>query len=238
MIWIIDDHIATDRKDSRLTFEKLKVSGTLSDRAYKALKESILYLELKPGAVLIEEELSEKLGISRTPIREALKRLSYEGLISFHSGRRTHVTDLSLEVFLNVAAVRESLELLAVRLASIHRTDQDIKLMTSLADKQRALLDAPDLDTRQFLFVDRKYHMAIVTSSHNDFLVKYITEINEAFHRYLYYTEFNHRAMNVVSEHKEIINPITARDSNKAEILMMNHLSDVKESIILALSKM
>lgn len=218
-------------------FQKLRPSGTLSERAYKTLKESILYLDLKPGAVLIEEELSEMLGISRTPIREALRRLSYEGLIRFTSGRRMHVTELSIDYFLNVAAIREPLELLAVRLASLHRTDSDIERMKNHVAEQFQHISQDMLNSRKFLDVDRQYHISLVESSKNPLLLKYIQEVNEAFHRYLHYTEFAERAVNVVNEHERVVQAIIARDSNEAERIMRSHLADVKESILIALSK-
>lgn len=219
-----------------MSIEPIKGKGTLSDQAYRIIKDGILSLKLEPGSLLLEEDLSKMLGISRTPIRTALQKLSHEDLVLL-GNKGTYVTELSHEAFFDIYAIRESLELLSIREAAQHRTEEDIKEMELLLEEQDQLMYQPTLAARTFLSVDRKLHQRIAKSGNNNLLIKYLHQINESFNRYLYYTEFEYRATNVVSEHKELVEAIKKRDSYTAQNIMQKHLMGVKESIILALLK-
>lgn len=218
-----------------MALQKLKTEGTLSDKAYLSLKENILSLDLKPGEVLLEDRLSEMLGISRTPIREALKKLTYEGLITTSNGKGTYVTELTTDQFKNIYAIRDSLEVLSVRLACTYRSKEDIKALRKMVDEQIEIIRKPKLDDRYYLEVDRKIHMKIVKSSRNDILEKYLIQINESYKRYLYFTNFEKRAEGVTEEHSRIIDAIEKSEPDTAEAIMRAHLKGVNESIHLAL---
>ena len=218
-----------------MALEKLKTQGTLSDKAYKSLKDNILSLELKPGEVLLEDRLSEMLGISRTPIREALKKLAYEGLVSYSVGKGNCVTELNMEYFLNIYTIRDSLETLAVRLATKNRTEADIKNLRKLIADQTNIANQTVLDDRHYLEVDRRFHIKIASSSKNDMLVRYLNQINESYNRYLFFTRFDRRAIKVIGEHTEIIDAIEEGNAKEAIEVMIGHLNGVRESIETAL---
>ncbi|WP_422486756.1 GntR family transcriptional regulator [Gudongella sp. DL1XJH-153] len=220
-----------------MALEKLKTKGTLSDKAYEALKENILSLDLKPGEVLLEDSLSDMLGISRTPIREALKKLSYEGLVSYLNGRGTYVTELNTEYFLNIYDIRLSLETLSIRLACKNKTDDDILQLRNLIKKQNEIVNKDVLDNRYYLEIDTKIHMTIARISRNDVLIKYLNEIYESYKRYLYFTNFESRALTVTDEHTKIINSIESGKVEDAVQSMERHLEGVKDSIYSALIK-
>lgn len=218
-----------------MVLKKLKTEGTLSDKAYRSIKENILSLRLEPGEVLLEDQLSEVLGISRTPIREALKKLKYEGLVTFTSGKGTYVTELSTDQFLNICPIRESLELLSIKFSCKNRTIEDIRKFRILLEEQESLMNYSKLDERYYLEIDRRLHMSIAESTNNDILVKYLKQINESYNRYLFFTKFEYRATMVIDEHVKIVDAIEEKDIIKAEKLIKNHLSGVKESIYSAL---
>lgn len=218
-----------------MALQKLKTEGTLSDKAYLSLKENILSLDLKPGEVLLEDRLSEMLGISRTPIREALKKLTYDGLITTSNGKGTYVTELTTDQFKNIYAIRDSLEVLSVRLACTYRSKEDIKALRKMVDEQIEIIRKPKLDDRYYLEVDRRIHMKIAKSSKNDILEKYLIQINESYKRYLYFTNFEKRAEGVTDEHSRIVDAIANADPDTAEDVMRAHLKGVNESIHLAL---
>ena len=180
-----------------MSIEPIKGKGTLSDQAYKTLKEAILSLKLEPGSLLYEDDLSKMLGISRTPIRTALQKLSHEDLVLL-GNKGTYVTELSPEVFFEIYDIREALELLSIREAALHRNEEDIKEMYCLLEEQDQLLSQPKLAGKAFLTLDRKLHLCIAKSTGNDLLIKYLLQINESFNRYLYFTEFEYRATNVL----------------------------------------
>ena len=218
-----------------MALQKLKTEGTLSDKAYLSLKDNILSLDLKPGEVLLEDRLSEMLGISRTPIREALKKLTYEGLITTSNGKGTYVTELTTDQFKNIYVIRDSLEALSVRLACIHRSAEDMKSLRKMVAEQIEIIRKPKLDDRYYLEVDRKIHMRIAKCSRNDMLEKYLVQINESYKRYLYFTNFEKRAEGVTDEHSRIVDAIANNDPEAAESIMLTHLKGVNESIHLAL---
>lgn len=220
---------------NNMVLKRIKEEGTLSERAYKSIKQSILSLDLKPGEMVLEDNLSNMLGISRTPIREALKKLIYEGLVTITPGKGTHVTELTVEDFLNICPIRNTLELLSVRMSAENRTEKNIEILYDLLEEQKILMKQSTLNQRRYLEIDRKFHMTIVSSTKNDILVKYLLQINEYYNRYLFFTRFESRAENVVIEHSEIIDAIKSRDKEKAERLMEYHLNGVSESILSAL---
>lgn len=110
-----------------------------SDRAYQALREDIIEWRLRPGSMLAEVEQSERLGVSRTPLREALSRLTAEGLTTAAGGRGVVVTDISLESIDDLFELRETLEVRAAALAA-ERGEPEV-----FAELHRQLLLAPEL---------------------------------------------------------------------------------------------
>ncbi len=220
-----------------VALQKLKTKGTLSDKAYLSLKENILSLDLKPGEVLLEDSLSDMLGISRTPIREALKKLSYEGLVSYLNGRGTYVTELNTEYFLNIYDIRLSLEKLSIRLACKNQTAEDITQLRKLIQKQNEIINKDVLDDRYYLEIDTKIHMTIARISRNDVLIKYLNQIYESYKRYLFFTNFENRALTVTDEHSKIIDFIETGKVDEAVQSMETHLEGVKNSIYSALVK-
>ena len=218
-----------------MTLQKLKTEGTLSEKAYLSLKENILSLDLKPGEILLEDRISEMLGISRTPIREALKKLTYDGLIITSYGKGTYVTELTTEQFKNIYVLRDSLEVLSVRHACVNKNDEDLKALRRLVAEQVEITIKPKLDVRSYLEIDRKIHIKIAKSTKNDMLIKYIEQINESYKRYLYFTNFEKRATWVIDEHSSIIDAIQNSEADIAEKIMRSHLKGVNDSIYLAL---
>lgn len=214
----------------------IKSKGTLTDKAYSVLKEAIVSIELKPGEVILEDRLSEELGISRTPLRAALQRLSYEGLVGMQ-GKKTFVTELSVDYFLDLYAIRESLEILSAKQAALNRKDSELLELAELLEKQRELALMEHLDEKKYLAVDREFHILMARLSHNELLEKYLREVNQSYNRYLHFTSFDARAMTVVSEHEEMYEAIRSRDSIRAQNLMNHHLVGVKESILISLMK-
>lgn len=220
-----------------MVLAQIKSRGTLAGKAYNILKDAIISLDLKPGEILLEDDLSERLGISRTPLRAALQRLSFEGLIGVTPGKGTYVTELSTEYFLDLFAIRESLEILSVKLASINRTENDIKILKDLIAEQLIIAQEIPLDSRKYLELDRNVHMLLAGISKNNLLEKMLLQVNESYNRYLHFTNFEGRAVTVVQEHLLLAEAIEARNSIEAQRLIKDHINDVKESILLSLMK-
>lgn len=217
--------------------EKKKKKLSLSEKAYNKLKKDIVFLNLRPGEILIEEEISKKLGISRTPIRAALQKLSFEGFVEITNTNRTTVSRLSVRKFENLSYVREALEVLAAKLSSLNRSASDLKTLNSLVKQQQEIISKETLDEKAWLNSDRKFHITIVKSTSNGELEKYLNQINESYNRYLHFTKFEERAEKVTKEHELLYNAIKSKDVDSSIEIMKEHLSGVKESIMSNLIK-
>ena len=147
--------------------------ASFADRAYFAIRDLIVTLELPPGAVVKEPDLTARLGIGRTPVREALRRLAQERLIEVYPRRGMFVTTVDVRDLARLCEVRLALEPEAARLAAERATQADLDEMNALL----AELDGPRRrDHRALIDLDERIHRAIYHASHNPFLVETLEE--------------------------------------------------------------
>ena len=146
---------------------------SFADRAYYAIRELIVTLELPPGAVVREPELTERLGIGRTPVREALRRLAQERLVEVFPRRGMFVTKVDVRDLARLCEVRVALEPEAARLAAERATQADLaELQGVLAE-----LGGPrKRDPRALIDLDERIHRAIYHASHNPYLAETLEE--------------------------------------------------------------
>lgn len=135
------------RKSAVAVLEEERLGGaSLTDRAYHALEELIVTLKLEPGQVLSESALAAELGIGRTPIREALQRLTREGLVTILPRKGILVTEINPAKQLQLLEVRRELERLIARGAALHRTGEEKPLFLDIAEgMERAARDNDDI---------------------------------------------------------------------------------------------
>ncbi|MED5358647.1 MAG: GntR family transcriptional regulator [Pseudomonadota bacterium] len=139
----------------------------MSDQAYEGLEEMIVTLHLEPGAVLSEAELSEQLGIGRTPIREALQRLAREGLVLILPRKGILVSEINPGKQLLLLEVRRELERLLARSGAQRATDEERERFTEIADgMERAERENDDLG---FMRLDDTFNKLIATAAHNEY---------------------------------------------------------------------
>jgi DNA-binding GntR family transcriptional regulator len=150
--------------EPRRTFDK----GTLTDRVYQNLREDILSNRLLPETPLHEASIASALEVSRGPVREALRRLDAEGLVSVIPRRGAVVSSLSREEFLDAYRVRESLEVLAVRLATPNLTQEDLDQLYRLHEEMLNHASAEDVDG--FFETNTAFHATVVDRSDNKIL--------------------------------------------------------------------
>lgn len=213
----------------------------LSIQAYETLKEKILTNEYKPGEKIVELELSEKLNMSRTPIRSALAMLENDKLITNNSRNETVVSKLSLDTFLEIYDVYENLEMLAVKLASQKRTSEDLLLLDEIKSYRNELMEAETFDFYEFLNIDREFHKSLWNMSKNKMLVSELERLNEIYKRYIYYIsidQMDQRAITVVDEHISILEAIYKRNMEEAQLLIQLHLRFIRENTILYFAKL
>lgn len=213
--------------DIMLNLPQIKMTGTLSEKTYSILKDSIIKLELEPGALITVEEISEQLGVSRTPIRTALNSLTNEGLIEVVPGKGTFVKDLTKKEAADLFSLRELLESYSISLATKLRTDEDIKKIEHLLHKMKLSYSDNYKNKEEFLTYDSEFHYAIVRISNNSYLEKHLTQLLDNSRRYLNASTVNMIINMAIDEHKELIEQIKNQDVEKAVACMKNHIANV-----------
>lgn len=202
----------------------------LVDEVADALRDAIIRGDLRPGARLVQDQLAERFGVSRTPVRDALKKLAQEGLISFSRGNRVEVRRLALGDVIDLYEVREVLDGLAARLAARSATEDEIHaLKRTLWEMQRAV---GDWDPHRWLVANFEFHERIAGAARNrtlDQLAAIVRHSAQAF----YPTVLQHRERAVVAlhEHEEILAAIAARDP-VAEVKARHHILSAKAFLL------
>ena len=159
-------------------------AGSLTDKAYRELEERIVTLRLQPGQVLSETALSEQLGIGRTPIREALQRLTREGLVVILPRKGILVSEINPGKQLLVLEVRRQLERLMARTGAIRRTEEERNAFLEIAaGMEQAACDNDDI---KFMRYDNALHELIAAAAHNEYATRAIGLMNGLSRRFWY----------------------------------------------------
>ncbi len=202
--------------------------GRTTDSITDALREAILDGVMPPSAWLREDELATAFKVSRTPVREALRRLADEGLAVKTANHGTVVAPLSLEDILALYVVRENLEGLTARLAAGRQNQQVIAQLRSIGAQMQAAADAGDLTVLSKL--NRDWHRALREGAGNTYLDRFLGQVEHAVRR-LPKTTLAHpgRTEEVIAEHEEMVAAIEAGDSETAERLARSHMRRARE---------
>ena len=144
---------------------RLDAGGRLSDVAYEQLRDLIVRLEIPPGAPIVEDQVSQKLGVGLTPIRDALKRLTFERLVTIYPRRGTFASDINIADDQWLAEIRGELEGLAAALAAERATEQQRKKLLDLASQMQSVPSSAE-----FTELDSVFHRTIYAASHNPVL--------------------------------------------------------------------
>ena len=210
--------------------KKIVRRNSLSDQATDILRESILSLEIEPGERLIVDNLAEKFNISRTPIREALRNLTVQGLISYN-GIVYRVTRLTREDIIELYSVREALEVLAAAQAAQKATASQLRKL----EQNNSNYDLK-LSQRKLIDLDMEFHQIIQEASRNTRLQAMLKTISEQIllvRRWLFQDQSRKSIEeDTINEHSAIVQSIADHDSEKAAELMKYHLSRGKQRLL------
>ena len=189
--------------------------------AYDLILEAIDIGVYRPGSRLVESELAERFGVSRTPIREALQRLETQSLLT-RDGRSLIVASLDHAQTAELYAVRTELEGLAARLAAQHAAEEEIKVLREMVKADHALLDDPAALAR----ANRRFHKQIHLASHNRYLVQQLDLVHRSM-ALMATTSLaaEGRGEDALSEHAAIVQAIADRDGDTAAKALKDHLS-------------
>ena len=211
-----------------LAASELAEAASLADQAYVVLREMIVMLELPPGALVKEPELVARLGIGRTPVREALRRLSQERLIEVYPRRGMVVTTVDVRDLARLCEVRLALEPEAARLAAERATEADLDEITALLSE---LAGRRRRDDRALISLDRRIHTAIYRASHNLFLEETLEEYyTHALRIWMLGLEKTGLSA-AVHEHGELLGAILRGHGARAAELMRRHVERFEEEM-------
>lgn len=196
---------------------------TLREQVLEHLREEILSSRLEPGTELTELGLSSLLGVSRGPIREALGQLAVEGLVTIAPRRRTFVTKLSKQEFIDAYQVREALESLATRVAVPKLTPEDKLELHRMSDEMRRLADLGDVEA--FFDVNRQFHAKLVAASGNLRLLAMHQQLMGQMSRLLRKSaDLRGGLGESAAAHEAILEAADAGDAERAAQLMAEHI--------------
>ena len=209
----------------------LQIQKPLRELVYLELKHKILTGEITARTRLMEIDLAEKMNVSRTPIREAIRELANDGLVTIEPRRGAYVSDISIKNMIDVFEVREDLEGLASYLAA-KRINEEEKLALGKLTRLNELA-VEKKNTAEMVEYDEKFHNFIVKCSRNDTLIEMVNHIQELSlrFRYLYYGDYS-LFEKMPKEHKEIMESIVNGDAERARRVADAHVKELKAFIV------
>lgn len=203
----------------------------LRDVVFNTLRKAILTGQLKPGERLMEVHLANQLGVSRTPIREAIRKLELEGLVIMIPRRGAEVARITEKSLKDVLEVRRALDALSVELACDRITEEDTeRLLTACHEFEQA---AKGKDAAVIAKADVALHDIIVEATGNQRLMQMVNNLSEQMYRYRFvYIKEESRHDNLIAEHREIYESIARRDKVRAAKAAKLHIDNQEKSII------
>jgi DNA-binding GntR family transcriptional regulator len=201
---------------------------SLADQAYARLEEMIVRLQLAPGAVVSEQALAERLGIGRTPIREALQRLARERLITVLPRRGIMVSEVNIRTQLRLLETRREIERLLARSAALRAKDEERARFRAIADGMEAA--ARSNDDKAFLRLDQEFNLLVLDAAQNEFAAGAMMLMNGLSRRFWYIHYKVAADMPMAARlHAEIARAIAKGDRDKAGAAV-NRLLDYIET--------
>lgn len=203
----------------------------LRDVVFNTLRQAILTGELKPGERLMEIHLADRLGVSRTPIREAIRKLELEGLVVMIPRKGAQVARITEKNLKDVLEVRRALDMLAVKLACSRMDDEYKKQLREACDEFARVVK--NNNTKDITEADVRFHDIINKATGNDRLIQLVNNLAEQMYRYrLEYIKDAAYHNRLVAEHEEIYSAIMDGDEERAAKAVVLHIDNQEETII------
>lgn len=203
----------------------------LRDVVFNTLRQAILKGELAPGERLMEIQLAEKLGVSRTPIREAIRKLELEGLVLMIPRKGAEVARISEKNLKDVLEVRRSLEELAIELACQRMTDEDFADLEHAENVFRKSVQRGT--SMEIAENDERYHDVIYNSTRNARLVQILNNLREQMYRYrLEYIKDEDKRQILMLEHEKILKALKGRHVAEAKSAVREHIDNQEITVL------
>ena len=203
--------------------------ASLTERAYQAISSAIANLEFKPGEALKQDHLARWLSISRTPVREALRRLEQDGIIQTVPGRGLVVTELTIKDVEDMLEMLRLMDAHAAELAAQRRTQEQADRLAAVA--RELLIKAERHDVEGWSIADKPYHEIILAASGNALLRQMIQDVRRRLHRITINSGTRpERLLACTHEHLEVADAIVRGDAAAAASLMRKHIDAMSAS--------
>lgn len=203
----------------------------LRDVVFNTLRQAILTGELKPGERLMEIHLADKLGVSRTPVREAIRRLELEGLVTMIPRKGAEVARITEKSMSDVLEVRRALDALCVELACDRITEEELEALSKACGHFERCVRVGD--TKKIAQADVALHDIIVQATGNQRLIQLVNNLSEQMYRYRFeYIKDSSQHETLVKEHRIIYESIARKDKETAAAAAGTHIDNQKKAII------
>ncbi|RFC77674.1 GntR family transcriptional regulator [Streptomyces sp. AcE210] len=204
---------------------------SLAERAYRAIRDQLVMLDIRPGAPINEDQLAQSLGVGRTPVREALKRLQYERLVTTYPRRGTFATEVNITDLAHISEVRLELEPLAAARAARRATAEDRAALTAVR-RELAGVDPRHDDAAELMHLDLKVHRAVYAATHNPYLEDtLIRHDNLATRIWCLFIDRLADMAGHVEEHGPLIDAIVAGEPDAAAQIARAHVEGFERAV-------
>ncbi|MCH5343514.1 MAG: GntR family transcriptional regulator [Acetatifactor sp.] len=208
----------------------------LRDVVFNTLRQAILTGELKPGERLMEIHLADRLGVSRTPIREAIRKLELEGLVTMIPRRGAEVAQITEKSMIDVLEIRRALDALCVELACDRITDEEMERLKGACDDFENAVKTGDV--KKIAQADVALHDILVQATGNQRLIQMVNNLSEQMYRYRFeYIKDFHQHERLVEEHRIIYESILNKDKETATQAAKMHIDNQEKAIIQQMRK-
>jgi DNA-binding GntR family transcriptional regulator len=224
------------RMAGKLSKVNLNDYKPLREVIFNTLREAIIVGELKPGERLMEVQLAEKMGVSRTPVREAIRKLELEGLVEMLPRKGARVADLSIKDIMDVLEVRATLDGLASALSAERITPDEIRELKHHHAQFISYVEKENLQGS--IKKDVEFHDIIYRSSRNDKLIQISNNLREQVQRFrvIYIKDYS-STKELIKEHADICDAIINKDSATARERAQRHIKNQEEAIIKSIKR-
>lgn len=217
--------------ERRLVPVKLDSYKPLREIVFESMREAIISGILKPGERLMEIQLAEEMGVSRTPVREAIRKLELEGFVVMIPRKGAYVAGVSLKDMADVFEIRAALEGLAAGLAAERITEDELEQMERIL-----LFDESQMDLDKFVESDTDFHALIYKASRNERLVQILGNLREHFQRFRSTSlAVPGRIKIAIEEHRSIVEALGSHNIAEAQELASAHIANAENVYIEAL---
>ncbi|MET9859032.1 GntR family transcriptional regulator [Streptomyces smyrnaeus] len=205
---------------------------SLAERAYRAIRDSLVMLDIRPGEPINEDRLAQDLGVGRTPVREALKRLQYERLIATYPRRGTFATEVNITDLAHISEVRLRLEPMAAAQAARRATDQDRGALTELLQELEKVRSGR-YQADELMRLDLQVHRAIYAATHNPYLEDTLVRHDNLATRIwcLFLDRLPGGVIGHVEEHRPLLRAVIDGRPDQADELASRHVEGFEKAV-------